>query len=111
MEIHVIMLKHFQLGRWTPALRWSPPRPNYNFLQTQPPTPPPLSKPHIANVNVLRPRVLSTRFAARRRALRYDDDDGGEDDEGVEYGHNKEIAVLGLYSQCERRSTYCACNG
>ncbi|KAB2624155.1 hypothetical protein D8674_015815 [Pyrus ussuriensis x Pyrus communis] len=61
------------------------------------------------NVNVLRPRVLST--PARRRALRYDDDDGDEDDKGVEYGHNKEIAVLELYSQCERRSTYCACNG
>lgn len=63
------------------------------------------------NVNVLRLRVLSTRFAAGRRALRYDDDDGDEDDEGVEYGHNKEIAVLDLYNQCERRSTYCACSG
>lgn len=32
--------------------------------------------------------------------LRYDDDE--DDDEDVEYGHNKEIAVLELYSQSVR---------
>ncbi|KAM1520588.1 hypothetical protein ACFX10_010946 [Malus domestica] len=102
------MLKHFQLGRWT-VLVSSPPKspfsPNATTITSS-------SSESAAtryfstcrasafNVNAFRPRGLSTRCAARRRVLRYDDDE--DDDEDVEYGHNKEIAVLELYSQSVR---------
>lgn len=101
----IMMLKHFQSGRWVMLITSSPKLPF---------SPKPTSSKSAADsryfrtcsasadaLHLLRPRrALSICWAARRRAVRYDDD--GEDEEEEEYGHHKEIAVLELYSQSVR---------
>ncbi|XP_038721870.1 uncharacterized protein LOC120013953 isoform X2 [Tripterygium wilfordii] len=57
-----------------------------------------LSKP--INLSSISQRAsMSTNVCRARRRVRYEDAEGEGEGEGEEYGHNKEIALLEMYSQ------------
>ncbi|KAL6187545.1 hypothetical protein ACLB2K_038943 [Fragaria x ananassa] len=100
------MLKHFQSGSWTMLVSFPPTLPCYSHhpkvtsFETESRCSSACSA-FKAFSNVFKPGVYSstTRCAARRR-VRYDDEDDGDEDEEEE--HNKQIALLELYSQSVR---------
>ena len=105
-SISLAMLKHFQSGSWTMLVYFPPTLPCYSHpkvtsFETESRCSGACSA-FKAFSNVFKPGVYSstTRCAARRR-VRYDvDEDDGDEDEEEE--HNKEIALLELYSQSVR---------
>lgn len=60
------------------------------------------ARPISANIEAPSVPTRSARCSARRRSVRYGGEDGDEEEEEDNYGHNEEIAKLELYSRAAR---------